>query len=245
MDAFKISASYQNLWKRINKKSVFNFEQMKKSIKKIVEIYCTVKNHKSHKIKKNKEKIEVKENKIKKISNISSSKSELRKSKSLKHYKIFYEKLFQNLEEGEKPLKIINNIDLKKCKSMKNLKIKININNYNIKKELRSINSKSSVISSFFCDSSNSSSLSFNQCNNNKRSKIINVSNISKNLNYDRNSNSIFEGNDKAYKNIKQNNNEYSNSEIIDEEQKHQCSIHSFQLTNSLIKSPLQIKMEF
>ena len=43
IDAVKISTTYQNIWKRINKKSVFNFEQMKKSIKNIVEIYCAVK----------------------------------------------------------------------------------------------------------------------------------------------------------------------------------------------------------
>ena len=43
MDAVKISTSYQNIWTRINKKSVFNFEQIKKSIRKIVEIYCSVK----------------------------------------------------------------------------------------------------------------------------------------------------------------------------------------------------------
>ena len=39
-DAVKISSIYQNIWTRINKKSVFNFEQIKKSIHKIVEIYC-------------------------------------------------------------------------------------------------------------------------------------------------------------------------------------------------------------
>ena len=41
MDAIKISTSYPNIWRRINKKSVFNFEQIKKSIKKIIEIYCS------------------------------------------------------------------------------------------------------------------------------------------------------------------------------------------------------------
>ena len=43
MDAVKISASYPNIWKRINKKSIFNFEQIKRSIRKIVELYCSVK----------------------------------------------------------------------------------------------------------------------------------------------------------------------------------------------------------
>ena len=40
MDAIKISTSYPNIWRRINKKSVFNFQQIKKSINKIIEIYC-------------------------------------------------------------------------------------------------------------------------------------------------------------------------------------------------------------
>ena len=43
IEAVKISSSYQNIWKRINKKSVFNFEQIKKSIIKIVEIYSSYK----------------------------------------------------------------------------------------------------------------------------------------------------------------------------------------------------------
>jgi len=43
IDAVKISSSYHNIWRRINKKSVFNFEQIKKSIIKIVEIYSSYK----------------------------------------------------------------------------------------------------------------------------------------------------------------------------------------------------------
>ena len=43
IEAVKISSSYQNIWRRINKKSVFNFEQIKKSIIKIVEIYSSFK----------------------------------------------------------------------------------------------------------------------------------------------------------------------------------------------------------
>ena len=43
MDAIKISTNYPNIWRRINKKSIFNFKQIKKSIHKIVEIYCSVK----------------------------------------------------------------------------------------------------------------------------------------------------------------------------------------------------------
>ena len=43
MDAINISTSYPNIWRRINKKSVFNFEQIKKSINKIIDIYCSIK----------------------------------------------------------------------------------------------------------------------------------------------------------------------------------------------------------
>ena len=38
VDAVKISIEYKNIWRRINKKSVYNFEQMKKSIQKIIEV---------------------------------------------------------------------------------------------------------------------------------------------------------------------------------------------------------------
>ena len=43
MDAIKISTSYQNIWRKINKKSIYNFEQIKKSIHKIIEMYCSTK----------------------------------------------------------------------------------------------------------------------------------------------------------------------------------------------------------
>ena len=43
MDAIKISTSYQNIWRKINKKSIYNFEQIKKSIHKIIEMYSSTK----------------------------------------------------------------------------------------------------------------------------------------------------------------------------------------------------------
>ena len=43
IDAIKISSSYQNIWRRINKKSIFNYEQIIKTIKKIVSLYCSIK----------------------------------------------------------------------------------------------------------------------------------------------------------------------------------------------------------
>ena len=43
IDALRLSNIYPNIWRRINKKSVYNFKQIKKSVKKIVEIYCCAK----------------------------------------------------------------------------------------------------------------------------------------------------------------------------------------------------------
>lgn len=43
IDAIKISTIHQNIWRRLNKKSIYNFEQIKKIIKRIVEIYCSIK----------------------------------------------------------------------------------------------------------------------------------------------------------------------------------------------------------
>ena len=58
IDAVNISSSYQNIWRRINKKSVFNFEQIKKSIIKIVDLYSSYKKiqHEEKEIIKNKTK---------------------------------------------------------------------------------------------------------------------------------------------------------------------------------------------
>ena len=54
IDAIKISSSYQNIWSRINKKSVFNFKQIKKSIIKIIELYCSFKSIQTEEKKKRK-----------------------------------------------------------------------------------------------------------------------------------------------------------------------------------------------
>ena len=39
IDAIKISTTHQNIWRRLNKKSIYNFDQIKKIIKRIVELY--------------------------------------------------------------------------------------------------------------------------------------------------------------------------------------------------------------
>ena len=105
IDAVNISANYPNIWKRINKKSVFNFEQMKKSIKNIVEVYCAKKIKSNN---KEKCKIDLKENHInfkKKESNsnvtvLKTIKEEeyIKNSQSQKNIKINYIKLFKNNE---------------------------------------------------------------------------------------------------------------------------------------------------
>ena len=50
MDVVEISSSYPNIWRKINKKSVFNFEQIKNSIPKIVELYCKLKGFNVNKV---------------------------------------------------------------------------------------------------------------------------------------------------------------------------------------------------
>ena len=47
LDAIKISNSHPTIWRNINKKSIYNFEQIKKCIIRIVEIYCEIKRDKS------------------------------------------------------------------------------------------------------------------------------------------------------------------------------------------------------
>ena len=104
IDAVKISTNYQNIWKRINKKSVFNFEQMKKSIKNIVEIYCAVKKIKSNKQKKflNKNELKGKDTNLNKSdsnnSGLKTIKEEeyFKNSQSQKNININYIKLFNN-----------------------------------------------------------------------------------------------------------------------------------------------------
>ena len=44
IDAIGMSSSFPNIWRRINKKSIYNFNQIKRSIIKIVRLYCSFKN---------------------------------------------------------------------------------------------------------------------------------------------------------------------------------------------------------
>ena len=134
IDAIKISSSYQNIWRRINKKSVYNFEQMKKSIKKIVEIYCSIKINKysntelfhdnflnENYIKKNG--INAKYNKKKNSDlKITEEKRNIKKSKSLMIPQInYYNKLLKNFE-------LNNNLKLKDI-NQKSIKLNYNAKN--------------------------------------------------------------------------------------------------------------------
>jgi len=87
IDALKISHNHPNIWRNINKKSIYNYEQIKKYIINIVEIYCSVKiNNKLKKAKSNSDSIYddliSKTKKVKKISkiNIHHIKTDLKKS---------------------------------------------------------------------------------------------------------------------------------------------------------------------
>ena len=158
LDAIQISTSYPNLWKRINKKSIFNFEQMKKSIKKIVEIYSSVKKSTNKKKAKedNSNKHEMKNKEYLNSSNNSYKKSretliKIRKN-SLDMKKNDYMKFFKkSIKDGT----IINSTDkcVKKNLSMKNLKTQFNINN-NSKIDLLSDPSDSSSKTSILSGSS-------------------------------------------------------------------------------------------
>ena len=219
MDAIKIFASYQNLWKRINKKSVYNFEQMQKSINKIVEIYCTVKKNKPKKKSKilkeddmNKKKME--KEKINKTNNdnlviYTSNKIEkrnLKKRKSFQNNKINYENFFRNLEYKEKLNDIDNN--LKKNSSMK--KIEVHYNNINNLSNLIFSSSSLSSISSKLLHSS----LSNKNNISNKKSKKENICN-----NNNQKENKYFERNDKFQQGITQDNNEDKKKSKITEEE--------------------------
>ena len=164
IDAIKISSSYQNIWRRINKKSVYNFEQMKKTIRKMVEIYCSVKINKSIDKKLSndiilndnniKDKYKNSKNNNNKILKIREEKRNIKKSKSLIIPQInYYNKLLKNVEinndfhsKDNNPKKIKLYHSAKKLKRLFNLSPKI-INN---KKEnpIKPLNSSSLILSS-------------------------------------------------------------------------------------------------
>ena len=230
MDAVKISTSYPNIWRRINKKSVFNFEQIKKSIKKIVEIYCSVK-----KVNTNSEQELSDENYDKEFGikesgiglhpqnydlNSSCLKSKrnlaLRKIQSLKDKEIKnYNKIFVNRNIDKDYFEInIKKINEKKRMSLspRILKKKFELANNENKLELCSSSSSSSSIPSPKIKSSSK---------NQQNKKLMDV----------------FQGNYKYYKNNNnKKNNKIRQSTIISEEPEKESTITPLKYSNSIQK---------
>ena len=220
VDAIKISSIHQNLWKRINKKSVFNFEQIKKNIKKIVEVYCSVKKYKfenKEKYNKNISKSKEKEKeKNKKINNlfISFSKNEkekiyLRKSKSSTNDKIKYEKFYKNLVKGD----IINNMNNKmKYLSMKDIKNLSHINNDSYKNKLLLNSSLTPFSSSYFSSSSCSCKIKQNDIPKVKSNNVVISNNGYKNIN-------IIKSKIDSFEEANKSNKENKKKKLMDEEE--------------------------
>ena len=242
IDAVKISTNYQNIWKRINKKSVFNFEQMKKSIKNIVEIYCAVKTIKSNHVKKFSNKIGIKGKNTnlrrnKSDSNISALRTikeeeYVKNSQSQKNIKIDYIKLFNNNEINDDFILQKNN-DINLVSSAVNLERKKNffLQNTNIKLSLNSSNSSlSSIIST----------KNKKKAKNNNKNNVNNVfkeNYFDKQMKFGQNVLDVFNRNYKYYKGTEiMNNNESKkqNNTIISEETEQEGTIEN--KLNSIIK---------
>ena len=162
-DAVKISTNYQNIWKRINKKSVFNFEQIKKSVKNIVEIYCTVKKINSNNKQKLSYKIDPKENDI----NIRRNKSD----SSISILKTIKEEEYPKKSQSQKNNKINYNKIYDEFILDKNKDININSTAVNLKRKKNFILPNSNIKSSLISSNSSSSSKITAKKNNNKKTK--------------------------------------------------------------------------
>ena len=132
IDAIEISTNYQNIWQNIIKKSVINYQQMKMSIKNIVEIYSLIKTT----IHQDDKKMHKKQQTFKIL------KEELRYSKSYNIPRINYSVFFKNIEMNN-DLLIKDNNNKKRCLSEKKLqrKIYLNLDNNNNKLDKSSSNS--------------------------------------------------------------------------------------------------------
>ena len=255
MDAIKISASYHNIWRRINKKSVFNFEQMKKSIKNIVKVYCSVKKC------KDKEECEESEepsyllglNHNRKISqkdylNNSALKTikeetNLRKSQSIKIKKINYKNFFKNIEIDENELIIDNNNENKKVYLSDNndrlIRPKIKFTS-SIKKPLALSSSSSESNSSLSPPSlnssvSNSKSMRLSNFSSGfQKSKMKQKNNQETQQKFGQKVLDIFNGNYKFYKGSNQNANDQVT--IITEQPDQEGTINPLNYTNSFQK---------
>ena len=154
IDAIKISNSHPNIWRRINKKSIYNFKQIQKCIIKIVEIYCSVKKVKTKSEISLYDEL-INQGKIKKenILNISiqSNVSPINKPKINKSHSLDFSKnnLFCNIL-NKKDIKV-NSEDKKNIKNQ-NISLQKDLKRYkldelNIQKNILNLSSSSSFTS--------------------------------------------------------------------------------------------------
>ena len=227
LDAINISTNYQNIWRSINKKSIFNFEQIKKIIKKIVEIYCSIKLNKSH----NQE--EISDNNLKGIkkqnynmdnSTLKIIKEDIRISQSVDIPKINYNNFFNNLKINDSI--ILKDINIKKiCVSERNLNRKIVLNFSNSSNfYLNSSNSSSSLIPSSSFKLSNKNN-NYKMIKNKKSKKSNNNLFNDKSVKFGQKIVDVFNGNYKFYKGLNNANNENKKVTIISEETDPDCII--------------------
>ncbi len=257
MDAIKISASFQNIWRRINKKSVFNFEQMKKSIKNIVQVYCSVKKckDKDEGISEepsyllglnNKSKLYKKDYLNNSALKTIKEESNLRKTQSQKIERINYKNFFKNIDIDDSDLIIDNTDDEKKiCISDtndRNIRRKIKLSS-SIKKALAlSSSSSESSVSPPSLDSSvnNSKSMSLSNFTSGFKKSIIKQKNETNNnkenhQKFGQKVLDVFNGNYKFYKGYNQNYNDQQVT-IITEQPDQEGTIHPLNYTNSIKK---------
>ena len=180
IDAVQISTNYQNIWKRINKRSVYNYEQIKKSIKNIVEIYCAVEKIKSSDKKK---KLSTKDKKENNNSSLRTIKEEenLHKNHSQKNIHIKYNKLFNNndiyddfiLEKNNTRNKNLSAINLERKKNfiLPNANIKLPLESSNSSLSSRIPSKKKSQKSTNTKIKSNNNNTKIETISNNEREK--------------------------------------------------------------------------
>ena len=249
IDALKISTSYPNIWRRINKKSVYNFKQIKKSIRKIVEIYCCAKkvnegnnneddiSNDSLKEKfglknywKNNKNYDLNNSALKSTQRIVSRRNKSQKSIKVNNKNIFKNK--ENLDESYFNINNVNNIKIKRSNSVALIKSR---------KFQNIITQRNhSLISPFsFSDSSSSEDISIieSQLNHKPKKKKISIDIRSKKKKLTKKLLAVFNRNYKYYKGI--NKNQHKNVEypvtIIAEETDKECSINPMIINNSSV----------
>ena len=255
MDAIKISTSYQNIWKRINKKSVFNFEQIKKTIRNIVEIYCSVKKVDSQNNEESSEdeyasKFGIKDTGIgihpknydmNNSAIISDKNRILKKNRSLNNEGIKNINSFfgdKNISNDYFVVNNKNNREKRKC-----LSLRIEKKNYGLM-----ITNRSKLSLSSFSSSSSSSSLSKSSDSSSSKSskkytkKITNNKRSSKSTSKKKKKKvskkllDVFKGNYKYYQGINQENKHEKQATIISEEPDKESSITNLKYSNSIQK---------